>query len=123
MLIDGTRYDVIFAGANTAETELTVLVRDCSRDSTAMSGKKLGSNQLDPLSLRRLSGVLIYGASFDNRLGNRRLRRVSLNLSLIILCCGVLREHKENEKREEKIPERNFVERWPPHMLSNGYRH
>ena len=109
MLIDGTRYDVIFAGANTAETELTVLVRDCSRDSTAMSGKKLGSNQLDPLSLRRLSRVLVYGASFDNRLGNRRLRRDLLSLSLIILCPGVRQERQENENCEKRILQGEFL--------------
>jgi len=74
-----------------------------------MSGKNLGSNQLDPLSLRRLCRVVIYGPSFDNRLGNRRLGRDLLSLSLIILCPGVRKERKENENCEKRILQGEFL--------------
>ncbi len=74
-----------------------------------MSRKNLGRNQLDPLSLRRLSRVVVYRPSFDNRLGNRCLRRDLLSLSLIILCPGVRKERQENENCEKRILQGEFL--------------
>jgi hypothetical protein len=53
MLIERMTDNVVFAGLDAAENELTVVVRDCGWNLASTSGKNFTGNQLDPLSYRR----------------------------------------------------------------------
>src|SRR5713226_5644406 len=86
VLIDGVRYNVVFASADPAKTEFTILVREHSWNSTASTGEKLYLDQLDSLSLCGLCCIFIYRAAADD--GPRSLSLGAVLFALIPIILG-----------------------------------